>query len=100
LRVFNNTEFIDDSTKKYFERVQRARIEKKLTDLQLQRGIVNINEIKNVNDLFKDDYTQPMNFWINSINDKILFDRIKTDEELEAEKLKAMKNGSFYFKLF
>lgn len=92
-KVFEPTEFIDESTKKSFERIQRGRIERKLLDLQLQRGILNIKEINNVNDLFRDNKKPPMNFYINTQNDKVTFDIIMTEEEKENIKQQKITEG-------
>lgn len=95
--MFTPTEFIDESTKKCFERHHRARIEKKLLDLQLERGIINIKEIHNVNDLFKDDKKPPMNFNINTMNDKVTFDIIMTEEKKEEIKQKKINEGNLHY---
>ncbi len=95
--MFTPTEYLDDSTKKSFERIQRARIERKFCDLQLKRGIVNIKEFNNVNDLFKEEGKPPMTFYVDSFNDMVIFANIKTEEDKETLKQQKIKESTFYY---
>ncbi len=53
--------------------------------MQLQRGIINKNDIKNVNDLFKEEKIPRMMFHLESINEKksTTLDKIMTEESKE-----------------
>jgi len=76
----------DELVKKSVERIQRARIERKLCELQLRRGIINIKEFNNVSDLFKENKVKPMTFFTDSKNNIVTFDLIMPEEQKDKKR--------------
>lgn len=61
-------------SKKNVERFERARIEKKIAEIQKQTGITNLNQINNIDSLLKENNYPSWNFTLEKKIHKDTFD--------------------------
>lgn len=61
-------------SKKNVERFERARIEKKIAEIQKQTGITNLNQINNIDALLKENNYPSWNFTLEKKSHKDTFD--------------------------
>ncbi len=61
-------------SKKNIERLERARIEKKIADIQKQTGITNLNQINNIDTLLRENNYPSWNFTLEKKLHKDTFD--------------------------
>jgi hypothetical protein len=76
----------DEDVKKKVERYERARIEKKLCELQKKKGVNNFKNVSNIEEMIKKEEHTPMKFGIESKTYKDTF---------EVRKVQEKKDGNF-----
>jgi len=93
--VFETNPIKDDKDiKKRIERYERARIEKKLCELQKQKGVNNFKNVANIEEMIKKEEHTPWHFGIEAKTYKDTFEvrKVQEKKDMKTTKLKQTVN--------
>jgi hypothetical protein len=83
----------DKYIEKEYNRFEKARVEKKLTEIQKKKGVTNLKILKNLDALLLDDALPNMNFQIEKRFNK---ETIENQNKSEKRKKSAMNTSDFF----